>query len=1207
MARSPYQGTYQSGVRPTVVTAPDTVVYLNGEQAIVGCPSCSRSFDFNKYITSVQTDLGIDRAPGSASFNLSIPRHAIDDFYFDGNPIITSMMEVEIYSKGYYLVEGIPQYYPIFWGIVTEVGDSYSGGEHSVSISCADILKWWDICKVNVNAAFTAPNPQEGKTIKGNVFAQVNPYDIMFTLANQAFGDIIVATGTLNNVIREKNTEAQTVASDDIMRYWSKRFARIRSSLLLYGTQGVAVRGDTLFDTYSRAKGDKGAVVSTIIRDANGGVDGGQVVFDAASDQVAAYRFVTANAGNMDIWQSEYQTKLEIANTCKEALGFEFYMDVTGDIVFKPPFYNLDVLSNKPVSWIQDIDIIDWDFSESESSVVTQVVLKGSYGGTQDLGIDGPATPGTFVTDYRLLRRYGWRSQDHTSEFLSSPQAMYYYGLDLLDRINSARNQATVTIPMRAELRLGFPIYIAPKDQIWYTTGISHNIAFGGRATTQLTLTAKRSKFIAPKGIGNIKLTSFNNVPDESKEGEKRTFRYSSRQLATGGIFKLEAGSAATLPPDEASYAAAAGVDNPFDPLILRHPKTGRIVGYPNVVMVYTRPYTPADISNQAGQKPASVPDPNLSVSDQQKRVERQTQTLPLQQDRLVTGARDQLIDKLGTNRYQYGLNSSGVYVYAHDTSAGGGVISELLLLPTKNVTVIDSKDILQSTTSVIVPVSDERGFEVIGNFQYGRRVSLRDGRLVVSGPNVTKAAVSLQLALSGDLSATLTAQSQGLTTVSTGYADPAATLATLTPDDTQTASTGVINPQTKRMEFVDVGDNFVDTAPLGSQEQKGVIQSVEAGQLSRALTLTEMSVKDGLSTRDEDCVCLTGRADLAFMNIGYTVQPLTGPSSTTDNSGLFQATVAGGPIEAGRQEQLEQNIAILRDQLTAGGAEAQQAAAEDVDLKLQAASERFTSLQSQLDAQQVSGGPLEAQLQEVRVEIARLQAELAARQTSANAGSVSARLQQAEDELDLLQRGASSSAGNPSEVVSKVDKFLVDLYSKLDTPHQQFEQAIRGDLLPRSLNSAVGQDPLESQDAFLSGLKLDALFSPTQVQPVDGQSEPSELAPPFSAPNRFNLGDVKAAVGAVESNARDLSKSWEDFSKNLKKDTTKTKLSLELANDKAQIARLTAQVDYLESQQASHTVVIGVNLKDEIDSRNEQIAKLQQDVLRKQTQLSTP
>lgn len=157
MARGPFQGSFQPNLRPTVVTAPDALVYINGGLEIAGCPDCSRVFDLNKYITSITVDLNVDSVPGSASVQMAIPRHTIDDFYFDGTPIISPMMEIEIYAKGYYTLEGIPQYYPIFWGLTTEVNDNYSAGAHTVSINCSDILKWWELCKMNMNPALTSP------------------------------------------------------------------------------------------------------------------------------------------------------------------------------------------------------------------------------------------------------------------------------------------------------------------------------------------------------------------------------------------------------------------------------------------------------------------------------------------------------------------------------------------------------------------------------------------------------------------------------------------------------------------------------------------------------------------------------------------------------------------------------------------------------------------------------------------------------------------------------------------------------------------------------------------------------------------------------------------------------------------------------------------------------------------------------------------
>ena len=155
MPRGPFQGTFTPNMRPTVVHAPDAIVYLNGESDVIGCPSCRRKFDLNKYITQISVDLGIESVPGSANISLAVPRHSIDDLYFEGVPVITTMMEVEIYAKGYFLVEGVPQYYPIFWGLTTEVNDAYSGGEHTITINCADILKWWEMCRMNISPAFT--------------------------------------------------------------------------------------------------------------------------------------------------------------------------------------------------------------------------------------------------------------------------------------------------------------------------------------------------------------------------------------------------------------------------------------------------------------------------------------------------------------------------------------------------------------------------------------------------------------------------------------------------------------------------------------------------------------------------------------------------------------------------------------------------------------------------------------------------------------------------------------------------------------------------------------------------------------------------------------------------------------------------------------------------------------------------------------------
>jgi len=891
MARSPFQGTFQYGIRPTVAHAPDAVVYINGDTDIMGCPSCRKRFDWNKYITSIQIDLSVDSVPGSATIAISIPRHSIDDFFFDGEPVITEMMEVEVYAKGYYLVEGVPQHYPIFWGLITEVEDAYSGGEHTVNLHCSDILKWWELCKMNINPAFTATAGQKGRSLFGNVFFGMNPYDVIWTLAQQSFGDVVVGTGSLVSLYKEQGGQKAVfdASLSDIMLYWEERFSRIRSNVMMYGVNGVAVRGDSLYEAYRH--GRKGTLgkpfASTAVRNANGGKDGGQMVFDPTDPNVVAFRTQFQNAGQVNFWQSEYQTKLELANAAKEAIGFEFYMDVDGSIVFKPPFYNLDILSNKPLSWIQDIDIIDISRSRSEAEVVTQVQMQGAFGGSIDYGMPQEVTPFTSVTDYHLLRKYGWRSHTYNSEFMGDPMLMFYHGMDILDRLNSKRHRGSVTIPLRPELRLGFPVYLAPWDQIWYVSGISHNIQFGGRATTTLTLTAKRGKFFAPQGIGTMQMTGFSDSSGGAAPPNLNSssgFPYTSKQLSKGGRFSLSIGAAAQLPPVVAS-AQDISSDNPYAPLTLTHPKTGRFVGYPNVVMAYTRPFTPqpADLTANKGQRPNPATNPYTSPAVQANLQKTATALSDYLDSALQASDNDRLREKHLTNRYQYGLNSAGVYVYAYEKTK---TIGEIVLLPTKNLTVTPTSTppVFPGSTAMIRPVSDERGFEVIGHFRYGRGISLRDGSLIGSGGTDAKANVDVQFALSGGLFSSLAAQSQGLTSITTVYPNPADALARLQPDDLQTA--GVINPDTGQATFVNTGSNFVDAAPLGSPEQQGVPTSVEAGQLSKALTLAELTLTKSLgSSPDNTCACTLGRTDLAFINVGYQVKILN--TSSPDTSGL--------------------------------------------------------------------------------------------------------------------------------------------------------------------------------------------------------------------------------------------------------------------------------------------------------------------------------
>ncbi len=1211
MARGPYQGSFQPNLRPTVVTAPDALVYFNGKLAVSGCPGCSRTFDVNKYITSITVDLNIDSSPGSASINLAVPRHTIDDFYFDSNPIISPMMEVEIYAKGYYLLEGIPQYYPIFWGLVTEVNDSYSGGAHTVSINCADILKWWELCKMNINPALTAPGGKSPSFFQ-NAFSGMNPFDIIFSLAEQAFGDVIVGTGSLVSTYREQNQATSfDAALADLCLYWQNRFSKIRNGLLLYGTNGVAVRGDTLESTFQRIKGPNGLApagwVANAVRNGNGGPDQGQMSYDPTSPSVVAFRNNYSNLG-VNFWQSEFQTKLELATAAKESIGYEFFMDVDGSIVFKPPFYNLDVLSNKPQSWIQDIDIIDWDFSESEAEVITQVIMQGSYAGTIDFGVGQELTPFTSVTDYHLLRKYGWRSQTYNSEFLAEPEIMFYQGLDLLDRLNARRHRGTVNIPLRPELRLGFPVYVAPKDQIWYVNGLSHSIQFGGRAQTTVTLTAKRTKFIGIQGITTLTLQNMNAAPppataspgtsasgpgNSNSSGDPQpstAFPYSSRQLSAQANFTLNLGThPAFLPAINTTDSASGAVGiNPYKAVILQHPTTGRILGAPNVVMVYTGSFASAatygtDYNTNTGQhNPGQNP---ATQKTQQSKVSNTQQTTYANRQAVnIDDTANALREKHIVNRYTYGLTSAGRFVYAYDSSSGPGatgssmgVIGEILTLPVSHVTVTptpqDSNSLFKAGTSALIrPVSDERGFEVVGHFKYGRRVSLRDGSLVLTGNTNRAANVDMQLSLGGNLYDTLTAQSQGLTAISSAYPNPANAVAKLQPSDLQTAA--VIQPDvTASTPDTSSGNQLLGPSgynAIGQPQQAGSPPSVEATQLSRALTLAEMDVpqqgQDPGDPNDVACPCMLARSDLAFLNTGYTIsgQQITGTASpdftTLGNSVLgapVTATLGTDSNPSPLQQSLNNQIQIgqnLQTQLDAVQARADQIDQVTNPVGWAAAQQTIQQLQNEIDAAMNVQDDIETQI--------------ANNQTAPNQGT-----------------DGSTYAPPKGSVLAKAEQFLVKLYQALDGPHQQQEHVLRGDYLPGG-----------------------ALAQPANYL-NDGATSAPPLAPPFSPATSSALGNPAAIALAADSAVQNIGASWSQFGAQLQSSAQRTKLTQQIAAAMAQLSSIQGQISALQQQASkqgtSVVVSTGQTAAQEIAALNAQAAAVQQQISTLQTQLA--
>jgi len=676
----PYRGTYEDNKRPVIATAPDCLVFLNGQLALPSGGNPTKKVNIQPYVTGVSCTLGIENSPGNASVSLHIPRHATDDFFRGGQLILTTMMEVRIYIKGHFLVGGAPRYYPAFWGVVTSVNHQWSGGERTVDLACQDILYWWTIQRININPSYQGAKTttQSKFNVKGSgVFTGNNPYDVIYSLSRYAYGDAVNANIFLRG--RQQRTEPNQQENLQLMAYWTRQWGRIAYALRMYGPNGEIIQGNTLAALLSKENrqaaflGRSGTTARNRSQKA-----GGFKQLDVDLTKISAFSEVASRIGSFDLFTSEFQTKKEIADTAKTAIGYELFMDVTGEIVFKPPFYNLDVIPNKPVSWIRPIDIISESYAENPPDVT---FLEGTGNAVRNLQIGEAEVvkPRATYVDYRLVAKYGWKPGSYNSEFfgaglgVNASRNLFFHLVDELDRQNARVHTSQITIPIRPELRLGYPVYVESQDAYYYVEGISHNFSFAGNCTTSLTLMARRTKFYAAFPFWNRTLNT---------EGQERD--QSQLNSVPGDNPEAQASPGETTNPNLYPTNLYA---RPIDPL------SGNPVGDRNVILTPEPPTNSDDEQSTTG--------PAIDSFDE------------------IESESEAALRDLVSFRTQFRIFGNFDYVYQIDPNRDNVIDAENAPLQSLSLTKVNGRNLAR------FPVSDERGYEVVGGYLYGRNVKL--------------------------------------------------------------------------------------------------------------------------------------------------------------------------------------------------------------------------------------------------------------------------------------------------------------------------------------------------------------------------------------------------------------------------------------------------------------------------------------------------
>jgi len=440
-------------------------------------------------------------------------------------------------------------YYQVFRGVTTNVTHDFNGGFYTATVQCSNLLSFWSNLKISTQGAVVGPRPDKSgvaPSVIGHTLTGMNPYSIIYDMVKVGFGaaygvDFAMSQSTGVDAV---SSDGRTSLYHHAAQWWQKRWAEHSGNLRMYGIDGSILsafeqawfgswsdtdgskkgkEGEALYDTAktvfdalgrsndfnsnlyaemkkkARALGyDPLATNAAVYATGKGGTGSSYVTENVLKMQ--AFCLDIGKIGQINMFQTEYLSKMEIVDQVKLFTGFEFYQDVDGDFVFKPPLYNMDTRDD-PVYRIEDRDLITISETESEPEATVCKGTASQFSNLGGTGLDGWLGVAGMFVDYRLVAKYGYREETFESNYMNSKQALFVSAINRLDLANAGVRSASITIPLRPELRPGYPVYVVHLDCFYYVKSFSHSFSFGGQCTTSIQGIAKRTKWFPPMDV----------------------------------------------------------------------------------------------------------------------------------------------------------------------------------------------------------------------------------------------------------------------------------------------------------------------------------------------------------------------------------------------------------------------------------------------------------------------------------------------------------------------------------------------------------------------------------------------------------------------------------------------------------------------------------------------------------------------------------
>lgn len=525
--------------REIIKTAPDIIVYIDGlpylENPYVNGANGQQFtlVNFNGYVSAFSASYDTDSLLPTGTVNLSVPNHMKYLFQAPGgNNLVESMSELQVMAKGYYpAADGGTLYHRVFKGVISHATHTDTGQSLEISIQAQGILRFLELMQIDLSPSLLSNSERPATPFQTNEY-NLDPYQ---QIANQFLKGVTFEGFQYNSILQStvQSSDFAKAAAAGYVNKWQQILSGVRKIVHIFGytfgtvlpqdINAIAKPTDSRGREWPDKKVDSEKTVGQLLES--------DPSHDLYTSILRGY-LPDFKIGTIKLLDGQVVSRLERIRMITNAIAMEAYQDINGDIIVKPPLYNLDVTDTTPI-----VENQNSAFSQDQQSKVRSAEVRFNaqnnpfivYLSEMEPDAETEDEKGIRATrltvqpdwlrtlhfndasssfrdavwhiDIAKLAKFGLREEPaKTLPWLTAGDkvALYTYAVSELNRANRAYRTYTFTIPMRPELRLGFPMYFPHRDMYGYIRSVSLNYTVGGTSTMTVMCDTLRKRPMFP-------------------------------------------------------------------------------------------------------------------------------------------------------------------------------------------------------------------------------------------------------------------------------------------------------------------------------------------------------------------------------------------------------------------------------------------------------------------------------------------------------------------------------------------------------------------------------------------------------------------------------------------------------------------------------------------------------------------------------------